>query len=106
MAFLWRGYVGLLQRHTLVTQMATGGFTSGIGDVIYQQGIERRGWQSHEVSLFLRRTRYGRTLTSSYLPVDVPHAQAHVLRGHLFRTRREPMASFAQQHQRWWTLDE
>lgn len=46
---LWHGYVHLLQRHTLVTQMATGGVTSGLGDVIYQQGIEKRGWMNHEV---------------------------------------------------------
>lgn len=49
MARLFRGYIGLLQRHTLLTQMATGGVTSGLGDVIYQQGIEKRGWRNHEV---------------------------------------------------------
>ncbi|KAK4705843.1 hypothetical protein P7C70_g347, partial [Phenoliferia sp. Uapishka_3] len=48
MARVFHAYVGLLQRHTLATQMVTGGVTSGLGDVIYQQGIEKRGWSNHE----------------------------------------------------------
>ena len=45
---VFQTYLWLLQRYTLPTQMATGGFTSGLGDVIYQQGFERRGWSQHE----------------------------------------------------------
>ena len=29
--------------------MATGAVTSAMGDVIYQQAIERRGFEGHEV---------------------------------------------------------
>jgi hypothetical protein len=70
MAALFRGYLGLLQRHTLLTQMvlrfpqslaerttdlcaplqATGAFAGGLADVINQQCIEKRGWREHEVS--------------------------------------------------------
>ncbi|KAL8290155.1 hypothetical protein RQP46_003094 [Phenoliferia psychrophenolica] len=59
MASLWRGYISLLQRYTLPTQMATGGVTSGLGDVIYQQGIEKRGWQNHEMYRTRRLIMYG-----------------------------------------------
>lgn len=48
MAFLFHGYVKLLQKHTLVTQMVTGGCCSALGDGIYQQGIEKRGLEGHE----------------------------------------------------------
>lgn len=41
--------VHLLQKYTLPTQMATGALTSGAGDVIFQQAIERKGWDKHEV---------------------------------------------------------
>lgn len=41
-------YLSLLKTHTLPTQMVTGGITSGIGDILYQQAFERRGLKGHE----------------------------------------------------------
>ncbi|SGY54554.1 BQ5605_C006g03888 [Microbotryum silenes-dioicae] len=49
MAFIFHGYVSLLQRYTLPTQMATSTFTSDLGDVIYQQAFEKVGWKNHEL---------------------------------------------------------
>lgn len=48
MAFLFNGYVRLLRTHTLATQMVTGGCCSATGDIIYQQGFEKRGLARHE----------------------------------------------------------
>ncbi|GAA6031059.1 hypothetical protein JCM8097_003984 [Rhodosporidiobolus ruineniae] len=40
MAFIFKGYIRLLQRHTLPTQMATAAVTSGSGDLLWQMGFE------------------------------------------------------------------
>lgn len=39
--------------------MATGGFTSALGDIIYQQAIEKRGWTRHEGYRTRRLAIYG-----------------------------------------------
>lgn len=39
--------------------MATGGVTSGMGDIIYQQVIEKRGWRDHELFRTRRLAVYG-----------------------------------------------
>lgn len=39
--------------------MGTGGFTSGLGDLICQQGIEKRGWKDHEMYRTRRLMVYG-----------------------------------------------
>ncbi|GAA5924385.1 hypothetical protein JCM1841_001685 [Sporobolomyces salmonicolor] len=59
MAFLFHGYVSLLQRYTLPTQMATGGVTSGIGDLIYQKGLEDKRWSEVEWYKTRRLVFYG-----------------------------------------------
>ncbi|GAA5975232.1 hypothetical protein JCM11641_004403 [Rhodosporidiobolus odoratus] len=42
MAFLWNGYIRLLQTYTLPTQMATAGVTSATGDLLYQTQFQGR----------------------------------------------------------------
>ncbi|SCZ97793.1 BZ3500_MvSof-1268-A1-R1_Chr7-3g09594 [Microbotryum saponariae] len=59
MAFILHGYVSLLQRYTLPTQMATSTFTSGLGDVGYQQAFEKVGWRNHEFYRTKRMMIYG-----------------------------------------------
>ncbi|KAI5474735.1 protein of integral membrane protein, Mpv17/PMP22 family [Pseudohyphozyma bogoriensis] len=59
MAFIFRGYIRLLQKYTLPTQMATGGCTSALGDIIYQQGVEKKGWENHEWTPTMRLAFYG-----------------------------------------------
>ncbi|GAA5869907.1 hypothetical protein JCM1840_007667 [Sporobolomyces johnsonii] len=59
MAFLFHGYVSLLQRYTLPTQMATGGVTSGLGDLIYQKGLEDKRWSEVEWYKTRRLIVYG-----------------------------------------------
>lgn len=83
MAKLWNGYLHLLKTRTLPTQMVTGGFTSGLGDILYQQAFERRGWAGHEVRstrelLVERRARLA--LANNLI------SGAHLLQ--MYRTRR------------------
>ncbi|XP_053565426.1 protein Mpv17 [Bombina bombina] len=49
MAALWRGYQKLLGKHPWKVQIITAGSLVGVGDVISQQLIERRGLQGHNV---------------------------------------------------------
>ncbi|GAA5832180.1 hypothetical protein JCM3766R1_003753 [Sporobolomyces carnicolor] len=42
MAFIFNGYIRLLQKYTLPTQIATGGITSAAGDLTYQLGFQRK----------------------------------------------------------------
>nr|XP_057947687.1 protein Mpv17 isoform X2 [Doryrhamphus excisus]XP_057947695.1 protein Mpv17 isoform X2 [Doryrhamphus excisus]XP_057947703.1 protein Mpv17 isoform X2 [Doryrhamphus excisus] len=49
MASLWRSYQALMARHPWTVQIVTAGSLVGIGDVISQQLIERRGPAGHNV---------------------------------------------------------
>ncbi|XP_012674739.2 protein Mpv17 [Clupea harengus] len=52
MAGLWRSYQGLISKHPWTVQIITAGSLVGVGDVISQQLIERRGLANHS----MRRT--------------------------------------------------
>ncbi|XP_061900775.1 protein Mpv17 [Entelurus aequoreus] len=49
MASLWRSYQVLMGRHPWTVQIVTAGTLVGVGDVIAQQLIERRGLAGHNV---------------------------------------------------------
>ncbi|XP_075061373.1 mitochondrial inner membrane protein Mpv17-like [Mixophyes fleayi] len=49
MAGLWRGYQRLLAVHTWKVQIITAGTLVGVGDVISQQLVERKGLRGHKV---------------------------------------------------------
>ncbi|GAA5893222.1 Mpv17/PMP22 family protein [Sporobolomyces salmoneus] len=59
MAFIFQGYIRLLQNHTLPTQIATGGITSGIGDLTYQLGIQQKEFNQVEWYKTRRLMYYG-----------------------------------------------
>uniref|UniRef100_A0A669DQS6 Mitochondrial inner membrane protein Mpv17 n=1 Tax=Oreochromis niloticus TaxID=8128 RepID=A0A669DQS6_ORENI len=49
MAGLWRGYQALMTKYPWTVQIVTAGSLVGVGDVISQQLIERRGLANHNV---------------------------------------------------------
>ncbi|XP_055041571.1 mitochondrial inner membrane protein Mpv17 isoform X2 [Misgurnus anguillicaudatus] len=49
MAGLWRSYQALMGRYPWTVQIVTAGSLVGVGDVISQQLIERRGLANHSV---------------------------------------------------------
>ncbi|GAA6061395.1 hypothetical protein JCM10212_000655 [Sporobolomyces blumeae] len=59
MSFLFHGYISLLQRYTLPTQMVTGGITSAAGDLVYQLGIQKKPFDSVEWYKTRRLLLYG-----------------------------------------------
>ncbi|BGO98502.1 hypothetical protein NBRC10513v2_002897 [Rhodotorula toruloides] len=59
MAFIFRGYLRLLQRWTLPTQMATASVTAGTGDLIWQKGFEKKEWSEVEFYKTRRLMMYG-----------------------------------------------
>ena len=46
---LWVWYDGVLERRPLVTQAISTGVICGIGDVIAQELIERKGWEKYDI---------------------------------------------------------
>ncbi|GAA5855686.1 hypothetical protein JCM8547_001644 [Rhodosporidiobolus lusitaniae] len=59
MAFIFKGYIRLLQRYTLPTQMATAATTSGAGDLLYQTYFERKSFNEVEWYKTQRLAFYG-----------------------------------------------
>ncbi|KAM0788902.1 hypothetical protein ACM66B_002984 [Microbotryomycetes sp. NB124-2] len=59
MAFVWNAYVHALQKHTLVTQMATGSVMSATGSAIAQHAIEGKQLHEHEWYRTRRLATYG-----------------------------------------------
>nr|DBA25414.1 TPA: hypothetical protein GDO54_009800 [Pyxicephalus adspersus] len=59
MAGLWRGYQRLLTLHPWKVQIITAGSLVGVGDVISQQLVERRGLQGHSVERTLKMMGIG-----------------------------------------------
>ncbi|KAJ1158616.1 hypothetical protein NDU88_011304 [Pleurodeles waltl] len=59
MAGLWRGYQQLLSRHPWKTQLATAGTLMGVGDVISQQLVERKGLKDHDTTRTLKMMSIG-----------------------------------------------
>ncbi|XP_052390455.1 protein Mpv17 isoform X3 [Carassius gibelio] len=49
MAGLWRSYQALMTKHPWTLQIITAGSLVGVGDVISQQLIERRGLANHSI---------------------------------------------------------
>ncbi|KAL0958797.1 hypothetical protein HGRIS_014117 [Hohenbuehelia grisea] len=58
MASLFRAYNAALLKRPMLTQCCTAGFLFGAGDVLAQQGVERRG-TSHDFARTARLTFYG-----------------------------------------------
>ncbi|KAF5343326.1 hypothetical protein D9758_014195 [Tetrapyrgos nigripes] len=58
MASILKLYNAALIRRPMFTQCATAGFLFGAGDVIAQQGVEKRGWD-HDFARTARLTFYG-----------------------------------------------
>ncbi|XP_038824005.1 protein Mpv17-like [Salvelinus namaycush] len=50
MVGLWRSYQALMTRHPWTVQIITAGTLVGVGDVISQQVLERRGLANHNVT--------------------------------------------------------
>ncbi|KAK2846062.1 hypothetical protein Q7C36_010916 [Tachysurus vachellii] len=46
---LWRSYQGLMAKKPWTVQIITAGSLMGVGDIISQQLIERRGWNKHNI---------------------------------------------------------
>ncbi|BGP39105.1 hypothetical protein JCM10449v2_003043 [Rhodotorula kratochvilovae] len=59
MAFVFRGYLRLLQRYTLPTQMATAATTSTVGDLLYQTAFEGKTLSQIEWYKTRRMCLYG-----------------------------------------------
>ncbi|XP_053315293.1 protein Mpv17 [Spea bombifrons] len=59
MAALWRGYQKLLALHPWKVQIITAGSLVGVGDVISQQLLERRGLRNHNVGRTVRMMGVG-----------------------------------------------
>ncbi|POY74108.1 hypothetical protein BMF94_2920 [Rhodotorula taiwanensis] len=59
MAFLFHGYVRLLQRWTLPTQMATASLCAATGDLIHQMGLESKRLDQVEWYRTRRLAMYG-----------------------------------------------
>ncbi|KAM4692762.1 mitochondrial inner membrane protein Mpv17 isoform 1-T2 [Discoglossus pictus] len=59
MSGLWRGYQRLLTAHPWKVQIITAGSLVGVGDVISQQLVERRGLQGHSVGRTLKMMGIG-----------------------------------------------
>uniref|UniRef100_A0A8D0C5B5 Mitochondrial inner membrane protein Mpv17 n=1 Tax=Salvator merianae TaxID=96440 RepID=A0A8D0C5B5_SALMN len=59
MAALWRSYQRLMARHPWKTQILTAGTLVGVGDVISQQLVERRGRDGHSCQRTVRMMTIG-----------------------------------------------
>ncbi|XP_077782806.1 mitochondrial inner membrane protein Mpv17 isoform X4 [Podarcis muralis] len=59
MAALWRGYQRLMARHPWKVQIGTAGTLVGVGDVISQQAVERRGLAGHSSRRTLKMMAIG-----------------------------------------------
>ncbi|KAG9468426.1 hypothetical protein GDO78_022771 [Eleutherodactylus coqui] len=59
MAALWHGYQRLLFRHPWKVQIITAGSLVGLGDVISQQLVERRGVRGHSVERTMKMMAVG-----------------------------------------------
>ncbi|XP_075770632.1 mitochondrial inner membrane protein Mpv17 isoform X2 [Pelodiscus sinensis] len=59
MAALWRGYQRLLARHPWTVQILTAGSLVGVGDVVSQQLVERRGLHGHSTRRTLKMMGIG-----------------------------------------------
>ncbi|XP_036842737.1 protein Mpv17-like [Oncorhynchus mykiss] len=59
MVGLWRSYRALMTRHPWTFQIITAGTLVGVGDVISQQVLERRGLTNHNVTRMAKMMRIG-----------------------------------------------
>ncbi|XP_078503304.1 mitochondrial inner membrane protein Mpv17 isoform X2 [Lissotriton helveticus] len=59
MAGLWRAYQKLLSRHPWKTQTATAGTLMGVGDVISQQVVEKKGLKEHDTTRTIKMMSIG-----------------------------------------------
>ena len=59
MRFVLHRYLRLLEIHPWKTTSITTGILTGIGDIISQQVIEKRGWNNHEKKRTIKLTCLG-----------------------------------------------
>jgi len=59
MAFVFQAYMHQLRVNTLRTQMLTSAVVMGLGNVITQQGVNKRGWDKHDWKATARFSAYG-----------------------------------------------
>ncbi|EJT97029.1 hypothetical protein DACRYDRAFT_85461 [Dacryopinax primogenitus] len=59
MASIFRAYMHQLRVHTLRTQMLTSAVVMGLGNIITQQGVSKRGWDKHDWKATTRFAAYG-----------------------------------------------
>ncbi|KAJ8275174.1 hypothetical protein COCON_G00097990 [Conger conger] len=67
MAGLWRSYQALMTRHPWKVQIFTAGCLVGVGDVISQQAIERRGLANHNLPRTARMMSIGFCFAGPFL---------------------------------------
>ncbi|XP_043931411.1 protein Mpv17 isoform X2 [Protopterus annectens] len=59
MSGLWRSYQTLLFKHPWKVQILTTGTLMGVGDVISQQAVEKKGWTNHDMGRTVKMTGIG-----------------------------------------------
>nr|XP_028581205.1 protein Mpv17 isoform X3 [Podarcis muralis] len=67
-AALWRGYQRLMARHPWKVQIGTAGTLVGVGDVISQQAVERRGLAGHSSRRTLKMMAIGFCFVAGFAP--------------------------------------
>lgn len=79
----------------MLAQCLTAGVLFGAGDVIAQQGIEKRGWKQHDVSRQPTVTRLFTkdTILASFYASACSDSTHHVLRDCALRTHHDKMVS-------------
>uniref|UniRef100_A0A8C9SMQ9 Mitochondrial inner membrane protein MPV17 n=1 Tax=Scleropages formosus TaxID=113540 RepID=A0A8C9SMQ9_SCLFO len=86
MASLWRSYQALMSRNPWTVQILTAGSLVGVGDVISQQVIERRGLSNHNLQRTTKMMSIGfffvdymDALISNYYVSPALRCQSHLI---------------------------
>ncbi|KAL1932325.1 hypothetical protein VTP01DRAFT_9381 [Rhizomucor pusillus] len=66
---MWGAYQRVLARRPILVQSLTTVFLFGAGDVLAQQGVERRGLEQHEISRTFRMAAFGGTFAGPALSI-------------------------------------
>ncbi|XP_023619231.1 protein Mpv17 isoform X2 [Myotis lucifugus] len=65
---LWRAYQRALNAHPWKVQVLTAGSLMGLGDIISQQLVERRGMRKHQISRTLTMASLGCVFVGCFAP--------------------------------------
>ncbi|KAE8605830.1 hypothetical protein XENTR_v10015330 [Xenopus tropicalis] len=68
MAGLWRAYQRLLAAHPWKVQILTAGSLMGVGDVISQQLVERKGLKGHSIERTVKMMGIGFCFVGAFAP--------------------------------------